>query len=95
MRMFWRWLMTGSAALLAFVGAALLDCTYSFIAFVDAFDVCIEADLGLPGGSVALGIVLVIGAIALVAYQWIPLVSWASARPGAKARARPTVTRRG
>ncbi|MGI9610356.1 MAG: hypothetical protein ACR2NL_08675 [Acidimicrobiia bacterium] len=70
--MFWKWLMTGSAALLAFIGASLLACTYSYLAFVDALDICIQADLAVPGGSVAFGIVLIVAAISLVGYTWIP-----------------------
>ena len=70
--MFWRWLATGSAALLGIVGASLLDCTYSFLAPVDAFDICIELDLGVPGGSIAVSMVLILLAVGLVAYAWFP-----------------------
>ena len=72
--MFSKWLMTGSAALLAFLGAAMLDCTYTFLAFVDAFDFCVEADVSLPGGSVAFGVVLLIGGLSLIAYTWVPFL---------------------
>lgn len=72
--MLWRWLTTGAAALLGLAGAALLDCTYPFVGFVDAFDICIEADLVVPGGSVAVGIVLIAGGVALLAYSWAPFL---------------------
>ena len=75
--MFWKWLTAGCAVLLLFIGAALLDCTYSlpFLSFVDAFDVCVEADLALPGGSVAVGTVFVVVGLAMIGYAWVPYLS--------------------
>lgn len=70
--MLWRWLSTGTAALLGFAGAALLDCTYPFLEFVDIFELCVEADLSLPGGAVALAAVLLTAGVALVGFTWVP-----------------------
>lgn len=64
--------MSGFAGLLGFLGALLLDCTFLFFDSIDAFDVCVEADLAIPGGSLAVGIVVMAAALGLLGYLWIP-----------------------
>lgn len=70
--MFWRWVTTGCAAVLGFVGVVFLDCTYLFFESVDAIDICVEADIAIPGGSITVGTILLAAGIALLGYAWIP-----------------------
>ncbi len=70
--MFWKWVTSAGAALLAFMGVALLNCTFLLFDFIDATGVCVEADVAIPGGSVIVGVILTVGGVALIGYAWTP-----------------------
>ncbi len=70
--MLWRVFLSGSAVILGFVGIGLLDCTFSLLEFVDMIDACVETDVAIPGGSIAVGAALVAASVALLTYSWVP-----------------------
>ena len=87
--MLWRTFLSGSGVILGFVGVALLDCTFSLFEFVDVIDACVEADVAIPGGSIALGTALLAGSVALLTYTWLPyLVDIYREREGAEETSR-------